>query len=111
MEKQAAAEEDLADTKQALSDDETFLINLMKKCKESEKEYQERTKSRAEEISACADVIVILNSDEAFDNFGKTTGFVQLNSSAGHASTLQRQQRQRESAMKVLQNAAAEGKR
>merc|ERR1719169_214276 len=81
MEKHAADEEDLADTKQALSDDETFLINLMKKCKESEKEYQERTKSRAEEISACADVIVILNSDEAFDNFGKTTGFHQLESS------------------------------
>merc|ERR1719217_1580332 len=103
MEKHAAAEEDLADTKAALSDDETFLLSLLKKCKESEAEYQERSK----EISACADVIVILNSDEAFDNFGKTTGFVQLNSSAGHASTLQRQQRQRESAMKVLQNAAA----
>merc|ERR1719161_1882453 len=107
MEKHAAAEEDLADTKAALSDDELFLVNLLKKCKESEAEYEERSKARAEEISACADVIVILNSDEAFDNFGKTTGFVQLNSSAGHASTLQRQQRQRESAMKVLQNAAA----
>merc|ERR1719326_2042734 len=77
MEKHAAAEEDLADTKAALSDDELFLVNLLKKCKESEAEYQERTKSRAEEIAACADVIVILNSDEAFDNFGKTTGFLQ----------------------------------
>merc|ERR1719161_1390200 len=112
MEKQAAAEEDLADTKQALSDDETFLINLMKKCKESEKEYQERTKSRAEEISACADVIVILNSDEAFDNFGKTTGFLQLESSVQEnqrlgSALLARHVQQRKSAVELLQKAAA----
>merc|ERR1719326_2308741 len=91
MEKHAADEEDLADTKQALSDDELFLVNLLKKCKESEAEYQERTKSRAEEIAACADVIVILNSDEAFDNFGKTTGasFLQVRSEQKLGAELQ----------------------
>merc|ERR1719301_170619 len=35
-------------------------------------------KARLAEIAACEDAIKIINSDEAFANFGKTVGFLQI---------------------------------
>merc|ERR1719386_677631 len=77
MEKRAQAEEDLTDTRAKLNDDQLFLVDLTKRCKETDAEYEARTKSRNEEISACADVIAILNNDAAFDTFNRSLDFIQ----------------------------------
>lgn len=71
-EKFAEAEEALANTKEQLSIDEEFLANLEEKCAQTDADYAARTKSRNEEISAVADTIAILNSDDSFDQFDKT---------------------------------------
>eukprot|EP00397_Hematodinium_sp_SG-2012_P016870 GEMP01017224.1.p1 GENE.GEMP01017224.1~~GEMP01017224.1.p1 ORF type:complete len:665 (+),score=228.33 GEMP01017224.1:265-2259(+) len=80
MEKKASAEEDLQDTEEQLSNDQKFLLNLRRRCKESDEEYNARVASRHEEIEAVADTIAVLNSDESFDNFNKAlnTAFTQI---------------------------------
>lgn len=89
LEKKAQAEEDLHDTEENLSNDQKFLLNLRKRCKESDEEYNARVKSRHEEIAAVADTITILDSDDAFDNFGKTLSFSQIDSSERRAKVSQ----------------------
>merc|ERR1719265_861591 len=78
-EKHAQAEEQLADTEEQVAKDKEFLANLKKKCAAADKEYQERTKARLEEIQGVTDTIGFLNSDEAHAMFGNTTNtaFVQ----------------------------------
>jgi len=80
MEKKAAAEEDLADTTEQLTNDQQFLLNLRKRCKETDEEYNARVKSRHEEIEAVTETIEILNNDNSFDSLNKSFGFMQLNS-------------------------------
>jgi len=63
---------DLEDTKEALSEDEQFQVNLRKDGATKEKEYHERTKTRAEELQAIAETIKVLNDDDALDLFKKT---------------------------------------
>ena len=62
-EKNAADQQDKADTEAALAADTEFLANLKAQCASLDKEYEERTKTRTEEIAAVADTIGIL-SDE-----------------------------------------------
>merc|ERR550525_500228 len=58
--------------------DRAFLADLKQKCAESDKEFEQRMASRLEEISAVEETIEILNSDESFGVFEKTTkGFVE----------------------------------
>jgi outer membrane murein-binding lipoprotein Lpp len=71
-EKYAQAEEARANTIAQLKIDQEFLANLNEKCAQTDADYQARTKSRNEEISAVADTIAILNADDSFDQFGKT---------------------------------------
>merc|ERR1719421_2108095 len=71
-EKYAQAEEARANTMAQLKIDQEFLANLNEKCAQTDADYQARTKSRNEEISAVADTIAILNADDSFDQFGKT---------------------------------------
>jgi len=74
---------DLEDTQEALSEDVAFLANLEKDGKTKEKEFHERTKTRAEELQAIAETIKVLNDDDALDLFKKTlpsptaTSFIQ----------------------------------
>jgi len=63
---------DLEDTKEALSEDEQFKVNLKKDCAHKEQEQNERVKTRAEEIQALSETIKILNDDDALDLFNKT---------------------------------------
>jgi len=70
--KYAEAEEALANTNAQLKIDQEFLANLNEKCSQTDADYAMRTKARNEEISAVADTIAILNSDDAFDQFDKT---------------------------------------
>merc|ERR1719188_1640321 len=77
-EKNAQELKELADTEEQLAMDQAFLADLKEKCAASDAEFESRMKSRLEEIAAVEDTIAILNSDEAFANFDKTTrGFVE----------------------------------
>jgi len=58
-------------TKQKASDEE-FLEKLLEMSAKKEKDYEERKMLRTNEDAAIAETISILNSDEAFETFGKT---------------------------------------
>merc|ERR1719346_642276 len=64
--------EDLTDTQEALVEDKKFLAGLEKSCKTKTAEWEERSKTRADELVALADTIKILNDDDALELFKKT---------------------------------------
>jgi predicted nucleic acid-binding Zn-ribbon protein len=99
-EKCATAKEDLESTKDALSADEKFLLDLKEKCKQTDEEMAERTKTRNEEIAAVSEAITILNADDAHDMFSKTLGFTQKK------AVLDVKKRQRRQAIQILKDAA-----
>lgn len=101
QEKHAQAMEELSATEDQVKTDKEFLVNLKKRCTETDAEYQERVKSRMEEITAVQETIAFLNSDEAFDMFDKTvnTAFIQV--TAG-SSTKIRENSSRQRAAAVL---------
>ena len=61
-EKNAQAKQDLDDTRNTLSADQKFLMNLKETCQNADSEYEERVKSRQEEIKACGEALAILTS-------------------------------------------------
>merc|ERR1719478_439155 len=97
---------DLSDTEKALLEDKAFLKDLEKNCATKEAEWDEIVKTRAEELTALADTIKLLNSDDALELFKKTlpsaASFVQLRVSA--AST-------RERALEAIRAAQVSSKR
>jgi len=64
--------EDLSDTTEALAQDTAFLADLKKSCSTKTGEWEERSKTRADELVALADTIKILNDDDALELFKKT---------------------------------------
>merc|ERR1719189_2652781 len=64
-------EEELDDTTKALKADKKFLANLGASCASKKAEWEERSKTRAEELVALADTIKVLNDDDALDLFKK----------------------------------------
>jgi len=74
----AQAKEDLTDTNNSLSADQKFLIELKKKCANTDKEWDSRRKTRTDEIAAVGEAISILTDDNAHDLFSKTLNFLQL---------------------------------
>merc|ERR1719323_1924204 len=64
--------EDLSDTEEALVEDKKFLKGLEKSCKTKTAEWEERSKTRSEELLALTDTIKILNDDDALELFKKT---------------------------------------
>jgi len=64
--------EDLDDTQKALAEDKKFLADLQKNCDTKTAEWEERSKTRTEELLALADTIKILNDDDALELFKKT---------------------------------------
>merc|ERR1719210_548865 len=79
----ATMKEDLTDTEEALAEDKKFLAGLEEGCKTKAKEWDERSKTRADELVALADTIKILNDDDALELFKKTlpsasSSFMQL---------------------------------
>merc|ERR1719453_1560369 len=67
-----AMKEDLEDTEKQLAEDKQFLADLEKGCATKEAEWDERCKTRTEELLALADTIKILNDDDALELFKKT---------------------------------------
>merc|ERR1719301_73478 len=80
-EKNAQAKEDIEDTMNSLTADEKFLMDLKSKCQMTDSEWEERQKTRQEEIAAVSEAISILSADDAHDLFTKTfnPAFVQKN--------------------------------
>merc|ERR1712085_48578 len=64
--------ESVDDTSKSLAEDKNFLANLATSCKTKEAEWEQRCKTRADELLALADTIKILNDDDALELFKKT---------------------------------------
>merc|ERR1712019_321955 len=70
--KNAQAKEDVADTKASLSADEEFLAMLKEKCQMTDKEWEERSKTRQLEMEAVSKALAVLSTDDAHDLFTRT---------------------------------------
>merc|ERR1719265_1154797 len=68
----AEMKNDLGDSGEALIEDKKFLAELEKGCDTKTAEWEERSKTRAEELVALADTIKVLNDDDALELFKKT---------------------------------------
>merc|ERR1719158_519470 len=100
----AQAEQDIEDTKAALSSDQQFLMELKKNCKIADEEYAARTKIRGEELVALGEVLKMLTSDDARDLFGRSVGtsFLQMGSVSSTDSQVRAQNKARTLAVKRL---------
>lgn len=76
------AKADLEDTQEAMSEDEKFKANLAASCATKSKEWDERSKLRAQEVEAISETIEMLNGDDALELFKKTlpsgSAFIQV---------------------------------
>merc|ERR1711920_803968 len=63
---------DLEDSEEQPGEDKNFLANLGKSCADKKASWEEREKTRGEELQAIAETIKVLNDDDALDVFKKT---------------------------------------
>jgi len=90
-EKNAQAKVDVEDTKASLSADEQFLMMLKEKCQMTDKEWEERQKTRQLEMEAVSKALAVLSGDDAHDLFTRTFNPAFLQSgSAAHSERRQR---------------------
>jgi len=68
----AEMKNDLTDAEESLIEDTKFLADLEKNCATKTAEWDERSKTRAQEILAISETIKILNDDDALELFKKT---------------------------------------
>merc|ERR1712061_497150 len=71
-EKNAQSKEDIEDTRNSLAADEKFLMMLKEKCQMTDKEWEERQKTRQLEMEAVSKALAILSGDDAHDLFTRT---------------------------------------
>jgi hypothetical protein len=71
-ERVATGRQDLEDTRNSLSADDEFLQMVQEKCSKTDADWQERQKTRQEEIYAVSEAISVLSDDSAHDTFTKT---------------------------------------
>jgi len=71
-EKNAQSKVDVEDTKASLSADEQFLLMLKEKCQMTDKEWEERQKTRQAEMQAVSQALAVLSGDDAHDLFTRT---------------------------------------
>merc|ERR1719359_284135 len=89
---------DLSDTEEALVEDKKFLADLEKNCRTKEAEWDEIVKTRAEELTALAETIKLLNDDDSLELFKK----VLPSASAALVQVAVSQTSARERALEVL---------
>jgi len=70
--KHAQSKQDIEDTKVSLAADEEFLAMLKEKCQMTDKEWEERSKTRQLEMEAVSKALAVLSSGESHDLFTKT---------------------------------------
>merc|ERR1719331_2006921 len=94
----AQAKEDIEDTRNSLAADEQFLMMLKEKCSMTDKEWEERQKTRQLEMEAVSKALAVLSGDDAHDLFTRTfnPAFVQVD----------RQDTRRAQASKLLSDVA-----
>merc|ERR1719409_1741358 len=71
-EKNAQAKEDIKDTRESLAADQEFLAMLKEKCQMTDQEWEERQKTRQQEMEAVSKALAILSGDDAHDLFTRT---------------------------------------
>jgi len=71
---------DLEDTKASYEADTAFLLEVQKRCTESDKDYEIRQQTRTDEIAAVSGAINILSTDEIREAQQTTFGFLQVSS-------------------------------
>merc|ERR1719267_253997 len=71
-EKLAQSKQDIEDTRNLLAADEQYLMMLKEKCQMTDQDWEERQKTRQEEMAAVSKALAILSSDDAHDLFTKT---------------------------------------
>merc|ERR1712196_53279 len=79
-EKLANDKVDKEDTENTMAADEKFLADLKEKCQQTDAEFEQRQKTRTEEIAAVSEALKFLSSDDAHDLFTRTFNFVQVSS-------------------------------
>merc|ERR1719382_1972804 len=99
-EKNAQSKTDMKDTKESLSADEQFLMMLKDKCSMTDKEWEERQKTRQLETEAVSKALEILSGDDAHDLYTRTFNPALLQ----HGSTAH--SKRRAAASEVLSRAA-----
>merc|ERR1712060_528041 len=99
-EKNAQAKEDIEDTKKTLSADEQFLMMLKEKCSMTDKEWEERQKTRQLEMEAVSKALAVLRGDDAHDLFTRTFNPALMQTEVAIAS------KKREQASNLLSRAA-----
>merc|ERR1719375_1975711 len=74
--------------KDRLSQDQEFLASLTDRCAKKKADFEKRNMLRSQEEAAIAEAVAVLNSDAAFETFGKVsatstgaTGFIQISAS------------------------------
>jgi predicted nucleic acid-binding Zn-ribbon protein len=87
-EKLAQAKQDIEDTRNSLSADEEFLMMLKEKCQMTDKEWEERSKTRQMEMEAVSKALAVLSGDDAHDLFTRTfnPSLIQASESVGVSS-------------------------
>merc|ERR1719387_2282551 len=73
--------DDIEDTTAEMKETQAFVANLASQCATKKKEWAERQKMRAEEVSGISEAIKILNDDDALDLFKKTLSLAQSDKS------------------------------
>eukprot|EP00746_Dinoflagellata_sp_MGD_P152888 gnl/MRDRNA2_/MRDRNA2_83946_c0_seq1.p1 gnl/MRDRNA2_/MRDRNA2_83946_c0~~gnl/MRDRNA2_/MRDRNA2_83946_c0_seq1.p1 ORF type:complete len:768 (-),score=287.21 gnl/MRDRNA2_/MRDRNA2_83946_c0_seq1:27-2033(-) len=110
----AMEKENLAELEKELASAEDFLEKLLAMCAKKAKEFEERNMMRANEEAAIAKAIAILNSDEAFNAFGKVkatkSGAMELQTSFLQIQQHNHQSSLRVSVLHLLQQAARKQK-
>jgi len=75
----AHSKRELEKTRDSLTADQKFLVDLTSRCENGDKEYQERMKMRNTEVAAVAEAIAIVQDDSSRDLFERSLGgFIQI---------------------------------
>jgi hypothetical protein len=85
-EKIVQAKQEKEDTLASLNADQAFLMDLKTRCALTDKEWEQRQKTRQSELQAVAEAISVLSSDDARDLFSKTFNAAAAASFAQRAS-------------------------
>jgi len=95
----ASSKEGLADNRAALAADTEFLANLKVACDGLDRQFSERTKTRADETAAVADTIAILTSDDNSEQISGSFSFVQKQMDPENARVMMEQRAREVSAL------------
>jgi chromosome segregation ATPase len=94
----AQAKIDLEDTKNTMAADQEYLAKLKEQCALTDKEFEERVKTRQLEMQAVSKATGVLSSDDAMDLMSKTFSLVQ--------TSMTKSSERRSQASNVLMSAA-----